>query len=169
LLSPNTLYVGVPSPQQRLEILLALLSEREHCLLDEDVQHLAGVTHGFVGADLAALCNEAAFVCLRRYISMSTGGSGHNPSIIVYDSCSSGVPNRCFDAKYNEDCSMDDLEDIASSISKPHFPSSGTADGIEVSGTSAVGNHILKVTLDDFEKARMKVRPSAMREVLLRF
>lgn len=30
-----------------------------------DLDHLAGITHGFVGADLAALCREAAMACLR--------------------------------------------------------------------------------------------------------
>ncbi len=33
---------------------------------DVDLAHLAGITHGFVGADLEALCREAAMICLRR-------------------------------------------------------------------------------------------------------
>lgn len=33
---------------------------------DVELDHLASVTHGFVGADLEALCREAAMVCLRR-------------------------------------------------------------------------------------------------------
>ncbi|MCF8039504.1 MAG: CDC48 family AAA ATPase [Desulfohalobiaceae bacterium] len=35
---------------------------------DVDLQHLADITHGFVGADLHALCREAAMACLRRII-----------------------------------------------------------------------------------------------------
>jgi transitional endoplasmic reticulum ATPase len=31
-----------------------------------DLNHLAEITHGFVGADLEALCREAAMICLRR-------------------------------------------------------------------------------------------------------
>ena len=31
-----------------------------------DVNHLASITHGFVGADLEALCREAAMTCIRR-------------------------------------------------------------------------------------------------------
>ena len=61
--------LGMPSPSQRYDVLLALLNEKEHRLLDSDIHHLAMTTHGFVGADLASLCNEAAFVCLRRCIS----------------------------------------------------------------------------------------------------
>jgi transitional endoplasmic reticulum ATPase len=33
-----------------------------------DMGHLAEITHGFVGADLEALCREAAMICLRRII-----------------------------------------------------------------------------------------------------
>jgi transitional endoplasmic reticulum ATPase len=33
---------------------------------DVDRAHLAAITHGFVGADLEALCREAAMSCLRR-------------------------------------------------------------------------------------------------------
>ena len=31
-----------------------------------NLNHLAGITHGFVGADLEALCREGAMICLRR-------------------------------------------------------------------------------------------------------
>lgn len=39
--------------------------------LGQDVQmnHLAEITHGFVGADLEALCREAAMICLRDLLS----------------------------------------------------------------------------------------------------
>lgn len=33
---------------------------------DVDLDHLANMTHGYVGADLESLCREAAMVCLRR-------------------------------------------------------------------------------------------------------
>lgn len=33
---------------------------------DVDLVHLSAITHGFVGADLEALCREAAMICLRR-------------------------------------------------------------------------------------------------------
>lgn len=34
---------------------------------------LAAAAHGFVGADLAAICNEAAMAALRRHISNTRG------------------------------------------------------------------------------------------------
>ena len=33
---------------------------------DVSIDRLAAITHGFVGADLMALCREAAMICLRR-------------------------------------------------------------------------------------------------------
>lgn len=36
---------------------------------DVDLDHLAEITHGYVGADLEALCREAAMACLRTILS----------------------------------------------------------------------------------------------------
>lgn len=57
----------MPSPKQPLDILLSILSEMDHALSEMQVQHLARVTHGFAGADLAALCNMAVLACLRNH------------------------------------------------------------------------------------------------------
>ena len=40
-----------------------------HCLSEEDIDAAADAAHGFVGADLAALCDEAAMAALRRVIA----------------------------------------------------------------------------------------------------
>jgi transitional endoplasmic reticulum ATPase len=65
------LEIGVPDETGRLEILhihsrgMPLTAEGEGKV---DLQHLAKITHGFVGADLNALCREAAMKALRRYL-----------------------------------------------------------------------------------------------------
>ena len=46
---------------------------------DVDVDHLAAITHGFVGADLEALCREAAMSCLRRILPEVDFASAHIP------------------------------------------------------------------------------------------
>ena len=57
--------IGVPGRKSRSDILEVHL--RDMPLTDDvDVESLAGMTNGFVGADLAALCREAAMKCLRR-------------------------------------------------------------------------------------------------------
>ncbi len=63
--------IGVPNEAGRLEVLhihsrgMPLTTEGDNIV---DLQYLAKVTHGFVGADLQALCREAAMKALRRYL-----------------------------------------------------------------------------------------------------
>ncbi|HEX9737442.1 MAG TPA: AAA family ATPase [Thermoanaerobaculia bacterium] len=59
--------IPVPDRAGRREI-LELHSLRMPLAEDVDVGHLAAVTHGFVGADLEALCREAAMSRLRRIL-----------------------------------------------------------------------------------------------------
>lgn len=44
------------------------LEDINHNLQDEDVRALAAASHGYVGADLAAMCQEAAMCALRRVV-----------------------------------------------------------------------------------------------------
>ncbi|HEX9908148.1 MAG TPA: CDC48 family AAA ATPase [Thermoplasmata archaeon] len=59
--------IGVPTVEGRMEIIQI---HTRGMPLEENVQldHIARVTHGFVGADLAALAREAAMKSLRRYL-----------------------------------------------------------------------------------------------------
>ncbi|GAB4851784.1 hypothetical protein Ancab_031183 [Ancistrocladus abbreviatus] len=181
--------IGVPSPDQRLDILVILLSRMDHSLSYEQIQQLAVVTHGFVGADLGSLCDEAAMVCLRRHVELerSCCDTHSNRISIMYN----GVPDM-------EVGSSNSSKDLEESFLKTHTDSasSATAEVAQSSGyilpigmreatlectsnvQNAVPNNkqcvdveeeelILQVAYDDFEKARMKIRPSAMREVML--
>jgi len=155
-------YAGVPSPQQRSDILLTLLDEMDHCLSEVQIQHLGTVTHGFVGADLAALCNEAALICLRRYASFKK----------TSDSCSDYITDKpvLMNGATN---SVDHLDEATSSVSDMSVTSPvlrpcrirTTYENTEIIPDSVEKEQILKVNFEDFQKARMKIRPSAMREV----
>jgi transitional endoplasmic reticulum ATPase len=59
--------IGVPTANARQEIMQI---HTRGMPLEENVQleHIAKITHGFVGADLASLAREAAMKCLRRYL-----------------------------------------------------------------------------------------------------
>ena len=57
--------IAVPDRTGRQEI-LEIHSRGMPLDPDVDMARLAEVTHGFVGADLEALCREAAMICLRR-------------------------------------------------------------------------------------------------------
>jgi len=57
--------IGIPDTTGRLEILRI---HTKNMKLDEavDLESIAAETHGYVGADLAALCTEAALQCIRE-------------------------------------------------------------------------------------------------------
>ncbi len=57
--------IPIPDRNGRLEI-LEIHSRGMPLAIDVDMVHLSEITHGFVGADLEALCREAAMICLRR-------------------------------------------------------------------------------------------------------
>ncbi len=57
--------IPIPDRNSRLEI-LEIHSRGMPLAHDVDMSHLADMTHGFVGADLEALCRESAMICLRR-------------------------------------------------------------------------------------------------------
>lgn len=53
-----------------------------HNLTEQDLLDLAAAAHGFVGADLAALAQEASLTALRRIIAAKTAYSpAHTPSV----------------------------------------------------------------------------------------
>ena len=57
--------IPIPDREARREI-LDVHRRSMPLSVDVDVDHLAAVTHGFVGADLEARCREAALACIRR-------------------------------------------------------------------------------------------------------
>ncbi|XP_064272486.1 ATPase family gene 2 protein homolog A isoform X1 [Passer domesticus] len=65
--------IGIPNAQDRLDILQKLLKKVPHSLTAEQLAHLADSAHGYVGADLAALCKEAGLYALRRVLGKRPG------------------------------------------------------------------------------------------------
>ncbi|KAL8142988.1 hypothetical protein V2J09_016020 [Rumex salicifolius] len=178
--------IGVPSPQQRLDIMKTSLNKMDHSLVDSEVEHLAMVAHGFVGADLAALCNEAAIACLRRYIEHKrsldyTFYLKETTQSCNSDSCVSVDNAHCFKAS-GDHCLDSDLASASRDVmNSPEYVLSSCSSQVANENKCAVdvtsvcsiscitdsGEGLLKVSLEDFEKAKMRVRPSAMREVML--
>jgi transitional endoplasmic reticulum ATPase len=61
--------IGVPDENGRLEILR--IHTRNMKLADDvDLEAIAKQTHGFVGADIAALCTESAMQCIREKMEL---------------------------------------------------------------------------------------------------
>lgn len=59
--------IGVPDKQARYEI-LQIHTRGMPLAEDVDLRKLSEITHGYTGADLAALCRETAMKALRRYL-----------------------------------------------------------------------------------------------------
>ncbi len=61
--------IPLPDKQGRLEI-LQIHTRNMPLSKDVDLEKMADITHGYTGADLAALVREAAMIALRRYLPM---------------------------------------------------------------------------------------------------
>jgi transitional endoplasmic reticulum ATPase len=57
--------IGIPDPVGRLEI-MRIHTKNMKLSKDVDLEGISKETHGYVGADLAALCTEAALQCIRE-------------------------------------------------------------------------------------------------------
>eukprot|EP00112_Aurelia_sp_Birch-Aquarium-sp1_P009738 Seg2116.6 transcript_id=Seg2116.6/GoldUCD/mRNA.D3Y31 product="Spermatogenesis-associated protein 5" protein_id=Seg2116.6/GoldUCD/D3Y31 len=61
--------IGVPNANDRTEILTKLLSKMKHCVALDEIQKIAQKAHGYVGADLSAVCKEAGLLAMKRLLS----------------------------------------------------------------------------------------------------
>ena len=59
--------IGVPDQKGRIQV-LQIHTRNMPLDKDVDIKHFASITYGFVGADLEALCKEAAMSALRRVL-----------------------------------------------------------------------------------------------------
>ncbi|XP_072291102.1 ATPase family gene 2 protein homolog A [Eucyclogobius newberryi] len=66
------LEVGVPSAGERADILQKLLLSVPHSASGDELTRLSESAHGYVGADLAAVCKEAGLRALRRALGGPT-------------------------------------------------------------------------------------------------
>jgi transitional endoplasmic reticulum ATPase len=66
--------ISAPHVDGRLAI-LKIHSRRMPLAPDVDLAHIAQITHGFVGADVEALCKEAGMAAVRRYLPVGAIGN----------------------------------------------------------------------------------------------
>ena len=74
--------IGVPDKKGRLEI-LQIHTRGMPLSKDVDLKRLSEITHGYSGADIAALCREAAMKALRRYLPEINFEEEHIPPSIL--------------------------------------------------------------------------------------
>ena len=117
--------IGIPDRNGRREVLD--IHTRGMPLADDvDLDHLAGVSHGFVGADLEALAREAAMVALRRLM----------PSI---DLASAEIPyERLMELEVTMGDFLDALRDVEPSAMREVFTEVADVTWDEVGGMESV-------------------------------
>ncbi len=72
------LEIGVPSKQGRLNI-LKIHTRGMPLVKNVNLEQIAEVTHGFVGADLSSLAKEAAMIVIRKILPEIKMGQGEEP------------------------------------------------------------------------------------------
>ena len=80
--------IGIPDVSGRLDILtkqFANMSSERHSLTDEDIKTIASKTHGYVGADLSALCRESVMRTIQRGMSGSLLGDVSSLKVTLED------------------------------------------------------------------------------------
>lgn len=123
--------VGIPDKNSRLKILN--VHTRDMPLSENvELEKLAELTHGFVGADLQALCREAAMTALRKFfpqIDFST-------SNIPYDKIST--------LKVTMDDFYKSLQDIEPSAIREVFVDIPSVDFNDIGGLQNIKDEIIK-------------------------
>ncbi|CEG71704.1 hypothetical protein RMATCC62417_07395 [Rhizopus microsporus] len=64
--------IGIPTSEARYSIFKTIMAKIPHSLTDLELEHLAQRSHGYVGADIAAVCREAGLKCIKRCSSKPT-------------------------------------------------------------------------------------------------
>merc|ERR1711991_653305 len=70
--------VGIPTSEQRCLILKAHLENLTHSISPQCIASVAESAHGFVGADLAAICREAVMISVSRYRQLMENNNINN-------------------------------------------------------------------------------------------
>ncbi|KAM3582280.1 AAA+-type ATPase [Umbelopsis sp. WA50703] len=58
--------IGIPNTAARYSILSTILRKIPNSLENEQIESIAATSHGYVGADLSAVCREAGLKCINR-------------------------------------------------------------------------------------------------------
>ena len=142
--------IGVPGQKGRLEI-LQIHTRGMPLGKDVNLEKLAGQTHGFVGADLQALCQEAAMNCVRRMLPGISGGEEI-----------SGVLERLWDLQICQEDFLSALKEVEPSATREVAVEVPRVSWDEVGGLEDVKQHLVEAVqwplkhAKLFERARLR-------------
>ena len=125
--------IGVPDKKGRLEI-LQIHTRGMPLSKGVDMKRLSEITHGYTGADIAALCREAAMKALRRYLPEINIEEEHIPPAILEKM---EVNSEDFTAAYRE-ITPTAMREVFIEIPTVHWEDVGGLDEIKQALKEAV-------------------------------
>jgi transitional endoplasmic reticulum ATPase len=125
--------IGVPDKKGRLEI-LQIHTRGMPLSKGVDMKRLSEITHGYTGADIAALCREAAMKALRRYLPEINIEEEHIPPTILEKM---EVNSEDFTAAYRE-ITPTAMREVFIEIPTVHWEDVGGLDEIKQALREAV-------------------------------
>ncbi|KAF8942484.1 Spermatoproteinsis associated protein 5 [Haplosporangium gracile] len=129
--------IGIPDAKARAEILVALLKRIPNSLSTSEIDHLASISHGYVGADLAAVCREAGLKTIHRVMSKQVKSVEEETLDLQAQFRAMSVSDSATTATTGEVARLKEKEDE------------------------------LMVSAEDMRLAMTDVKPSAMREIMI--
>jgi len=133
--------IGIPNAKARAEILTALLRKTPSTLTEAQIEHLASISHGYVGADLAAVCREAGLKTINRVM--------RNQRVWDMDNDKGGLEPQTVDLQ-------------------GRFAALALSENAETrSSITDKEQDELKVSVEDMRAAMTDIKPSAMREIMI--
>lgn len=142
--------IGIPDAEARADILrkqVARMNGDKCALLEEDINAVAQKTHGYVGADLSALCREAVM----RAIARGLGSSGSLASIASFGNFDKMDPNTKLEVGDLENA----LVDVRPSAMREIF-----LEMPKVSWDDIAGQHELKQKLTEVVQLPLEAAPT---------
>ncbi|XP_077423187.1 nuclear valosin-containing protein-like [Vanacampus margaritifer] len=166
--------LGIPDEQSRLKILKTLCRKLK-IAEDFDYGKVAHFTPGYVGADLMALCREAAMNAVNRVLLVVKGPEKSKTNILNDDNLPLGTEAVTNDDGGENLCKGSPPKNATSETEDVHQDNSGREDlpgdlGLLLhllKNTNALPEHelaSLTIIMSDFEAALSSVQPSAKRE-----
>ncbi|KAF9359746.1 spermatogenesis associated protein 5 [Mortierella sp. AD094] len=135
--------IGIPNANARAEILTALLRKIPNTVTTTQIEHLASISHGYVGADLAAVCREAGLKTINRVMEK-------HHRVLEMDIDTSQGSQTTTDLQ---------LRFEALTVSE--------SSGDDQSVRQQEQDDELEVSAEDLRAAMTDVKPSAMREIMI--
>jgi SpoVK/Ycf46/Vps4 family AAA+-type ATPase len=77
-------FLGIPNSDARLSILSAILTSIPNSLSRDELESIANQSHGYVGADLSAICREAGLKCIKRSALLGIQGKIEQISVFIF-------------------------------------------------------------------------------------